>query len=130
MSEPSAVEVIAEALEPHWRTDCSNSIDEGEYVRWVKCRCGWASARSKQATTTPALHRIWNGHIAERTDAALKAAGFVVATRDEIRAWPVSEQAELIGGEVETYRWHPGSQGVVVSTPRIRVRGPWREVQP
>lgn len=34
--------------------------------------------------------------------ADLSAAGYVVATPEEIRAWPVEQQAELIGGEART----------------------------
>jgi hypothetical protein len=60
---------------------------------------------------------------AEHVLAALKAAGFVVATRDEIRAMSPSEQAELIGGEA-CGGWLP-NRGLVE-----RVVGPWREVQP
>lgn len=48
--------------------------------------------------------------------AALKAAGFVVATRDEIRAMTPEQQAEVIGGEVIDL------DGCVE-----RVVGPWRD---
>jgi hypothetical protein len=92
--EPSAVEVIAEAVPHH--EGCIDWTPEDDFFCWCK------------------------GYRREVAEAVLAA----------IRAMTVEQQAELIGGEVETYRWHPGSQGVFVSTPRVRVRGPWREVQP
>ena len=45
--------------------------------------------------------------LAEHQIAALKAAGFVVATRDEIRAMTPEQQAELIGGEVQPCSVNP-----------------------
>jgi len=65
------VEAVTDALEPHWRTDCSDSPIGGPYVRWVKCRCGWESPKSETEVRIPDLHRIWNGHVAR---AALLAA--------------------------------------------------------
>jgi hypothetical protein len=62
---------------------------------------------------------------AERALAALKAAGFVVATRDEIRAMSPSEQAELIGGYVDE-----GYFATINGRLHRRALGPWCEVQP
>lgn len=53
---------------------------------------------------------------------ALTAAGWVVATPEEIRAWPVERVAELIGGEVHQ-GWLP-VRGLV-----NRTASPWREVR-
>lgn len=55
---------IVRALEPHWRTDCSNA-DVHAYVRWVRCRCGWESRRSSSLVNSPDLHRIWIKHLAD-----------------------------------------------------------------
>ena len=124
MSEPSAVEVITDALVMSPLSDMGGTV------------------------MSP-----FNRAAAEVL-AALKAAGFVVATRDEIRAMSVQEQAELIGGEVEwgalgwgggLIRWGMTAKTArrVIATlnresgddapdvkPTARSVGPWREVQP
>lgn len=102
-TEPTAVEVIAEALLAEGAAPGSSLHSwRCEYPdRYGECDCVPQTAKEILA--------------------ALKAAGFVVATRDEIRAMSPSEQAELIGGRVWTAK--PGSTCG-------QVRGLWREVQP
>lgn len=56
---------IIRLLDPHWRTDCSDSNREQGYVRWVRCRCGWASEKSGTQVNAPDMHRIWNAHLAD-----------------------------------------------------------------
>lgn len=58
------VEALAGILRPHWRTDCSDSVGD-VYVRWVRCRCGWESERSRTLVNIPDMHEVWNGHLAE-----------------------------------------------------------------
>lgn len=91
--EPSAVEVLAEA----WFT-----------------ALGWHWPTLSDGERLSCIREVEIGV------AALKAAGFVVATRDEIRAMTPEQQAEVIGGRVETS----------LDFERERLVGPWREVQP
>ena len=60
---------VTEVLHPHWRTDCSDHMD-GNYVRWVRCRCGWESEPSGNLVNAPDLHRVWNAHLAAAIAAA------------------------------------------------------------
>lgn len=61
MSDQAA---IVDLLSPHWRTDCSESLD-GTYVRWVRCRCGWESEKSRTLVNIPQMHWVWNTHLAD-----------------------------------------------------------------
>ena len=123
--EPSTVEVIAEAVRRHRLREVGGGTATGS--RWT-CYCGESDVTPGVREHAVTLH---SRHVADTTDAALKAAGFVVATRDEIRAMSPSEQAELIGGEVERVVL-PVHEGIYLSGERTwdRVVGPWREVQP
>lgn len=56
---------IIDLLTPHWRTDCSDSPGNGTYVRWVRCRCGWESERSRSLINSLDMHWVWNTHIAD-----------------------------------------------------------------
>lgn len=79
-----------------------------------------------------------DGHSREMSTAvlaALSAAGYVVATPEEIRAWPVEQQAELIGGEVARQYRTKSERGRVRPERGLGswvefVVGPWAEVQP
>lgn len=83
----SAADVIAEAHADH---DFYRLIGNPVKPTGWLCRCG-------VETDSPEARLL---HRAESVEAALKAAGYVVATREEIRAWPVEKVAELIGGHV------------------------------
>lgn len=121
--EPSAVEVIAE-----------HQYDLGAAKRGdARCLCG--------ETLLPTQHgRGVDFDLAAHQVAALRAAGFVVATRDEIRAMSPAEQAELIGGKVVRQRmpqrmtWKR-DLGLMLPDRSSEATfesasGPWREVQP
>lgn len=80
------------ALEPHWRTDCSDS-GATFYVRWVRCRCGWESEPSGTLVHIPDMHRVWNAHLA----AVLRA---------EVAAWLGSEEVREAVEFGKTWRCH------------------------
>jgi hypothetical protein len=86
---------LAEALSPHWRTDCSDS-SEGRYVRWIRCRCGWQSAASESAINIPDLHRIWNTHLSDE----LLASDWMRQHDDAVRAEALEQAAEEVAGLV------------------------------
>jgi hypothetical protein len=102
----SAADVITEALIVHRSVRGKTQFDPDT------CRtCG-----------IPAMYR----HATDEVLAALSAAGYVVATPEEIRAWPVEDVAELIGGEVER-GW--GFYTMADAGPALHVVGPWVEVR-
>lgn len=61
MSDQAA---IVDLLAPHWRTDCS-AAEDGNYLRWVRCRCGWESEPSRSLVNAPQMHWVWNTHVAD-----------------------------------------------------------------
>jgi hypothetical protein len=73
--EPSAVEVILQAEREHEASPCASSNGEA----------GWLCACSRPGASRWFGFEAYRQHRANAALAALKAAGFVVATRDEIR---------------------------------------------
>ncbi|HEX3002859.1 MAG TPA: hypothetical protein VHO27_01500 [Angustibacter sp.] len=115
----SAADVIAEAVDAHdWM--------QPRGYAWPVCACG---REFKGGSDEAAAHQ------AQRVLAALSAAGYVVATPEEIRAWPVEQVAELIGGSVEdsslkAYDYDPQTGEASNFRPhKQRPAGPWREVR-